>query len=149
MSTENKIHENGLLAKLHHARALMDACIAELSAKRPRQSPKTPRPSSPRKAVGQRDFDFDANERNFIKDHAKGLSGGKKFALILAYLAKGEVTKEIQLKEIDAAWNRMTAILGDFNRKYSSDAKEQGLVNTRKHGIYVLRPQWREIVARR
>ena len=82
-----------------------------------------------------------------MRDHAKGLGGAKKFALLLAYLAKGEVTKEIQLKDIEAAWSRMTALLGGFNRKYSSDAKEQGLVNTKKHGVYVLRPRWRDIIA--
>jgi hypothetical protein len=82
-----------------------------------------------------------------MKAHASGLSGGAKFGLLLAYLAKGNVEREIKLKDLETAWNRMTARLGDFNRKYSNDAKEQGLVNTKKHGIYVLRPRWRDIIA--
>jgi hypothetical protein len=65
---------------------------------------------------------------------------------LLAYLAKGDVKAEIKLKDIESTWNRITSLLGDFNRKYSNDAKEHGLVNTKKHGIYVLRPQWRDIL---
>jgi hypothetical protein len=147
MSRENKSSNPDLAEKLRHARTLLDECIAQLSGGTSRKTYKTLRSPSSRKLPELRSFDFDANERNFMKDHAKGLGAGKKFALLLAYLAKGEVTKEIQLKQIEAAWGRMTTLLGDFNRKYSSDAKEQGLVTTKKHGIYVLRPRWRDIIA--
>ena len=82
-----------------------------------------------------------------MKAHADGLNGGEKFGLLLAYLTKGDVKGESKLQDIESAWGRMTALLGKFNRKYSNDAKEQGLVNTKKQGVYVLRPRWRDILA--
>jgi len=91
--------------------------------------------------------DFEVNERAFAKKHAKGLSGPKKFALVIAYLAKGDPKKEIPLKAVEKVWNRMTALLGGrFNRFYSNKAKENGWVNSTKNGMYALRPEWREIL---
>jgi hypothetical protein len=139
--------ESELLAKLAQARTLIDRCIGDLEGMTPQKSK---RGRVPERRVVQSvpiKVDFDANERNFMKDHAKGLGGGKKFVLVLAYLAKGDTNREVRLKDIETTWSRMTTMLGDFNRKYSSDAKELGLVNTKKQGIYVLRPRWKEILS--
>jgi hypothetical protein len=139
--------ESELLAKLVQARILIEGCIGDLGGVTPPKSKKEPAPNRRVMQSPPIKVDFDANERNFMKDHAKGLGGGKKFVLVLAYLAKGDANREVRLKDIETTWSRMTAMLGDFNRKYSSDAKELDLVNTKKQGIYVLRPRWKEILS--
>ena len=97
---------------------------------------------------GPQRMDFDMNERAFAKQHAGGLSGPKKFALLLAYLAKGDCSKRIPLKDIQKCWDRMTALLGGkFYRKYSNKAREYGWADTKKTGTYVLRPHWLRIFA--
>lgn len=143
MPKENKTTSQ-LAAKLQQARALLDECI-EIAGAAPSRKPKS-KPGSSAKTHIPTSFDFTANERAFMRSHARQLSGPKKFPLVLAYLAKGDVKREIQLKDIERLWNRMTAILGDFNRKYSNDAKERGWVNTTKQGSYVLRHSWQEIL---
>jgi hypothetical protein len=105
---------------------------------------------APREYPTHRDLDFEVHERVFIKRHARQLSGPEKFVLLLAYLAKGQAGKEVQLKDIENHWNKMTApnlLDGNFNRFYTSCAKENGWVNTKKQGVYILRPQWRDILA--
>jgi hypothetical protein len=57
----------------------------------------------------------------------------------------GELGKEVELKEIQKLWNRMTAsnLLGmEFNYKYPTAAKEQGWVDTKRKGFYSLCPDW-------
>lgn len=150
MSTENKSSTpQELLAKLHQARTLVDECIAELQGQPRRKSaralPHAPRPES---APAPRDLDFDAHEKAFIKAHARQLGGPKKFVLLLAYMAKGQAGKEVQLKDIEKRWNKMTSkslMDGKFNSFYPNKAKEGGWANTTKQGVYVLRPSWQDI----
>jgi hypothetical protein len=146
MSKENK---SILLAKLHQAGALVDQCITELEAKPPRKPTKNQAGSSRSNDLpARRDLDFDANERAFVKAHARTLSGPKKFVLLVAYLAKGKVGTAVELNEVQKRWNRMTMpnlLNGEFNRFYTSSAKESGWVNTAKQGVYVLRPSWKDI----
>jgi len=76
------------------------------------------------------------------------MSGPKKFTLLLAYLAKGDLKKVIALEEIQKQWNKMTAksLLGmEFNRFYPASAKENDWVNSEKNGSYNLRPAWTAI----
>jgi hypothetical protein len=71
-------------------------------------------------------LDFSLNERAFIKKHAKGLSGPKKFVLLVAYLAKGQASKAVTIKELTKNWNRMTSsnlLGGKFNPFYTNVAK--------------------------
>ena len=89
-------------------------------------------------------LDFTKPERAFVKTHAKGLSGSRKFVLLLAYLAKGVPNKEVPLNDVKKVWNRMTARLGKFNPFYTNEAKENGWVHTMKKGGYVLTTTWRE-----
>jgi hypothetical protein len=35
---------------------------------------------------------------------------------------------------------------GEFNRFYTSSAKENGWINTKKQGVYVLQQRWRDIL---
>ncbi|MGZ4867857.1 MAG: hypothetical protein ACXV7C_11575 [Candidatus Angelobacter sp.] len=151
MSKGNKpTSHTDLLTKLHQARALVDECIAEIKGQ-PRHKSVRILVHSPRQksAATPRDLDFEANERAFVKAHARGLSGPKKFALLVAYLAKGKVGTEVELKEVQKYWNRMTApnlLDGKFNRFYTNSAKESGWVNTKKQGIYLLRPSWTQVL---
>ena len=64
-------------------------------------------------------------------------------------MAEGQVGKEVELKDIEAHWNKMTSaslMAGKFNRFYSTTAKENGWVDTTKQGVYVLCPSWKEIL---
>lgn len=92
---------------------------------------------------------FALNERAFIKRYAKNAdSGPKKFTLVLAYLSKGDKSKEIALNEIEQLWNRMKSktLLGmKFNRFFPTTAKENGWVNSKKRGFYCLTDSWKEI----
>jgi len=96
-------------------------------------------------------FNFEMNERAFIRQYVKGLSGPKKFVLLLAYIVKGEAGKEISLNEIKERWNKMTTkpLMGyEFNLYYSSEAKNQGWVDSKKYGFYCLTPNWIEIFSK-
>ena|SRR2546428_116420 len=104
------------------------------------------RPKKAPKLTSSQELDFDMPMRAFVKTHGQKLSGPKKFVLLAAYLAKGQEGKEVQLKEIERHWNRTTSLMGGrFNRFYSNIAKENGWVNTRKAGIYILRQSWKAI----
>ncbi len=90
-------------------------------------------------------LDFTKSDRAFMKAYAKGLSGTRKFVLMVAYLAKGQAGKEVQLNDVQKRWNKMTAILAvTFNTFYSNTAKDDGWVNTSKQGVYTLTPSWKE-----
>jgi len=150
MSTENNpTNHKDLLTKLHQARELLDECITGLDGQ-PHRKPKgeSARPAPSHKPTPT-ELDFDAHERAFIKTHAKGLSGPKKFVLLLAYMAKGQAGKEVQLKDIEKRWNKMTSkslMDGKFNSFYPNKAKEGGWINTTKQGVYVLRPSWNQVL---
>ena len=94
-------------------------------------------------------INFETNGRAFVKRYAKNLSGGpKKFVLVLAFLVKGDATKEVSLSEIEKMWNRMKskALLGmKFNRFFPTTAKENGWVNSQKRGFYNLDRSWKNI----
>lgn len=101
------------------------------------------------KKPGLPKLDFDLAERAFVKRCVRGLSGPKKFVLLLAYIAKGDVGKEVVLRDVEKCWNRMTAstmLDGKFNRFYSNVARENGWVATKKAGVYFLRPTWTEVL---
>ncbi len=151
MSKESKTNKRSdVLTKLREARWLLDECIAGLQGQARLKSAKAPaesaRPS--RGSHAPRNLDFETNERAFVKAHAQDLSGPKKFVLLVAFLAKGKAGVDVDLKAVEGHWNKMTApnlLDGKFNRFYTNAAKENGWVNTKKKGVYFLRPQWRDI----
>ena len=67
---------------------------------------------------------------------------------MLAFLAKGEVDKNIQLSEIKKHWGKMTAksLLGKFNMFYPNDAKTRGWIDSKEYGNYNLTNEWKEIL---
>jgi len=93
-------------------------------------------------------IDFSINERAFTKRYAIDKSGPKKFTLLLAYLAKGEVDKNFDLSDIKNHWNKMSAknMLGKFNMFYSNDAKNRGWVDSKEHGKYNLTNEWKSVL---
>jgi len=82
-----------------------------------------------------------------MKAHGRGSSGKKKFALLVEYLAKGKVGVDIQLGDVQRRWSKMTSLLGNFNRKFTNDAEEDGWVDTRKKGVYMLTTSWKGALA--
>src|ERR1700674_2852753 len=54
-------------------------------------------------------IDFSVPIRAFTKKHCLGMSGAKKFTLVLAYLSKGDSAKKVPLSDIEDNWNRMTS----------------------------------------
>ena len=78
-----------------------------------------------------------------MRTHAKGLSGPKKVALLVAHLAEGDSDgKVIDFENVESAWNRTKRILGPYNSSYSTRAKDYGWVNSPKQGQYVLGKDW-------
>lgn len=134
-----------LKQNLEQIKVLAEECLADLGNKSLIKS-KSSQQHERLSVISQ--LDFTMRERAFVKRYAKGMSGPEKFTLLLACLAKGDLRKNIKLAEIKKYWNRMTknSLLGmEFNLFYSSEAKEQDWVETKKHGEYNLRPSWKGI----
>jgi len=112
------------------------------------QPARTPRKTRAAGAKPPVQVDFDLPDRAFIKRHAKGLSGPKKFVLLVAFLTQGVTGKDVQVSEVEKRWNRMTSptLLGyRFNRFYPITAREHGWVGLKKKGVYRLRNTWKDI----
>ena len=94
------------------------------------------------------DIDFSLNKNAFVKRYATDKSGPKKFTLLLAYLAKGEVGKSIEVGEISKHWGKMSAkqLLGKFNRFYPNDAKTKGWIDPKEYGSYTLTKEWKNVL---
>jgi len=94
------------------------------------------------------DIDFSLNERAFVKRYATNKSGSKKFTLLIAYLAAGNVDKNIELNDIRTLWKKMSAknMLGKFNMFFPSDAKTRGWVDSKKYGSYCLTKEWKKVL---
>lgn len=134
-----------LVENLKQIKLLVDECLQHLagSQRQPRSTP-TRASKVVRKAVAP---DFSLPVRPFIKKYAIGMSGPKKFTLLVARLAGGDARKEISLVELEKAWSSMTALMGmKFNRFFSQQAKDNDWVETKKKGVYTLRPSWVEIL---
>ncbi len=103
--------------------------------------------SASKRAIG-RNIDFSLNERFFVKRYIVGKSGPKRFTLLLAYLSKGGVNKNIELSEIKKHWNKMTAktLLGKFNMFYPNDAKTRGWIDSKEYGTYNLTNEWKNVL---
>ena len=91
-------------------------------------------------------LDFSINIRAFVKRFAADKSGPKKFVLLLAYLTKGELGKDVALSDIRKEWDKMKgkSMLGEFNRNYSNTAKTKSWVNSSEYGTYCLADSWQE-----
>lgn len=146
MQEENDAGKAELIERLEQAHELLGGALSLLKKEKVKALVKSP--SASKGKPTKRAMDFSTPIRAFIKRHGSGLSGPKKFTLLVAYLTKGETTKEISLAEIEKHWNKMTAkslLSMKFNRFYSSQAKDNDWVNAGKTGSYNLRPSWKDV----
>lgn len=138
----SKIRKNLLEIK-----ALIDQCLADLDSSKSRRGAKSTENSH---AASTTQVDLDVPVRAFVKKYAKGMSGPKKFTLLLARLAQGDLKAEIALSDIVRSWNKMRAssMMGmNFNRFYPGQAKTNDWVDSGRKGFYKLRPSWRRILS--
>ncbi len=145
MPSANEGTDSFVAEQVMQARAILDEVLKHLLADAPRLKRAVSRPLDLKSSKG---VDFSTPLRAFIKRYSGGMSGAKKFTLVLAYLAKGDLEKEILLTDIEKHWNRMTSktLLGmKFNRFYTAQAKENDWVDVAKQGSYHLRPNWKSI----
>ena len=91
-------------------------------------------------------IEFSMNERAYAQKFCRPKSGPAKFTLLVAFLVRGEESKEIPYTEVKKLWERMTVIIGKFNPAYSDAAKRLGSVTTPKKGFYQLAGTWREVI---
>jgi hypothetical protein len=118
--------------------ALEESCQQQTPLRKARREKGYP---APKTAI----LDYEVNARAFVKAHARGLSGPKQFVLLMAYLAKGKVGKEVQFQDIRNHWNRMKSLIGNkLNTFFPNSAKEHGWINPREKGVYVLTKSWQE-----
>ena len=100
-----------------------------------------------------KDVDFTLPQRAFMTKYATGTgknkkSGAQKFVLVMAYLVKGQIGQNVSFDDITKCWNTMSGKnkLGKFNNFYSSDAKDNGWVDSPRHGVYHLRKDWQKVL---
>jgi hypothetical protein len=147
MPRENNKDNSDIIERLEQAQKLLNEALV-LAKKGAGKMPPSKRPMHVREESAIKTLDFSMPIRAFVKRHGKDMSGPKKFTLLLAYLAKGDLETTVLLVEIKNHWSKMTsqALLGiDFNPYYSSPAKENDWVHTEKNGSYNLRPSWKAI----
>jgi glucose-6-phosphate 1-dehydrogenase len=108
------------------------------------------------KMVASEKINFDMSERAFIRKYRKEMSGPKKFVLLLSYLVKGEVGKEISVDEVERHWNKLKSVLKakkkekmEFNSYYANEAKNNNWVDSKKFGFYFLTREWINIFAKK
>ncbi|MFA6393690.1 MAG: hypothetical protein WCW25_02355 [Patescibacteria group bacterium] len=91
---------------------------------------------------------FDLNPRAYISRYASDKSGPKKFVLMVAFLAKGDIEKDISMTDIKSLWAKMSTkkLLGNYNDFYPNEAKTKGWVDTHEYGMYQLTEEWENIL---
>ncbi|MDP2631136.1 MAG: hypothetical protein Q8P56_07075 [Candidatus Uhrbacteria bacterium] len=131
-----------LILELKKTQTMIESCILALSkSSQASRTIKSSRRSLP-------NLNFSLNERHFVKTNAKGMGSPQKFALLLARITKGKTEVDVPTKSIEVLWNKMTAkdLLGcSYNSKYSTAAKTNGWVDSRKYGTYHISNSWKEI----
>jgi hypothetical protein len=90
--------------------------------------------------------DLSLPARAFMHRHARGRSGHEAFALLVAWLAKGEAEKEVRLEDVRREWDRMKGLLGGFAPIYATRAKDKAWVDSPGRGAFVLLPDWEAIL---
>jgi len=144
---KNCMNEVELAKRLKKIQELTEECLGFLSGIIPKDKIVKARKSISSPVETDVDsIDFSIPLRPFIKKYSEGMSGQKKFTLILASLSKGKSEEQVTLVSIEKSWNSMTAILGSkFNRFYSQTAKDNDWVTSLGKGTYSLRPNWKKI----
>jgi len=90
---------------------------------------------------------FSLNSRAFMNKYAKGMSGSRKFTLLLAHLVQAKTGQEIAGVRIASTWNRMKSVLGGaYNAVHATRAKAEGWIDSPKWGHYALSSSWKETI---
>jgi hypothetical protein len=120
-----------------------DGNVQEARPKQRKTATRERKLSEPRKGRSL-DPDFSLPIRPFIVRHTKGASGPQKFAILVAWIAKGDTKAEVPFSDIEKQWNKMTQLMGGaFNPAHASRAKNKGWVDSPKHGVYKVLGEWR------
>lgn len=83
----------------------------------------------------------------FMNKHAKGLSGPRKFTLLLARMVKGSTASQLPYQDIAVQWNKMKTVLGGpCNPAFGNRANAAGWVYSEK-GHWKLTSDWKEALA--
>jgi hypothetical protein len=117
--------------------------LAPRSTPKKQSKKKGPEAKAPRN-LRREALDLDLPLRPFLKKYAPGKSGAAKLTLLIAHMVGGKKATPVEAGTVQAAWNRVTAFLGDYNRAHWTRAKDKGWIDSPKHGQYVLRPTWEE-----
>ena len=141
------MEKDKLIATLQQIKVLADECLASLdTSAMPKRA--TKKLGAPSHAPKPHDVDFGMPVNPFVRKYGNGLSGQKKFTLLLAWFAKGGLKNEIAISQIRKQWNRMTAkslLEMEFNQFFPAEARNSDWVELKKKGIYSLRPSWKDI----
>lgn len=144
MPKENKAKsKENLQQNLEQIKALVEECLSGLSEVTHKKE-KSIKTSQRLKQGRISELDFTMSARAFIKRYAKGMSGPKKFTLLLAHLAKGDADKSIKFDVIKKHWKK-GLFGGEINSFYSTQAKDKDWIDSKKKEEYNLRPSWKEI----
>jgi len=141
-----------MISKLEQIRSLVDECLGGLRSGEEQQglaAEGDPQESKLERTQSSNEIDLGKPVRPFMKNYDR-LSGTRKFVLLLAWVSKGDLEKQVSLSEVVALWSGMKGMLGmDFNRKFSTEAKDKDWVESKKHGFYNLRPSWGDVLKSR
>jgi len=136
--------KDALLASLKQIELHTKKCFAILEGESTaRSSPK--KRSAQAKESRIQSPDFRKPIRAFVKKYAKGMGGPAKFVLLLSHFAKGDMTREIACSDVEKQWNKMTSatLLGmEYHHSYPRRAVDNDWVDSKKKGLYFLRPDW-------
>lgn len=107
---------------------------------------KTEKPTFRAATIEKSEFapDFSLNARAFFKRHASGKTGPQKAVLAIAYVSKGETGVSVSKTDLDSAWGTAEGLLGKRQTMYFTRAKENGWMDSRKEGEFLLETGWRE-----
>jgi hypothetical protein len=119
---------------------------ADVSAAGGRPSGRPKRPSPRSASRPSTALVFSLNPRTFMNRYARSGSGAQKFTLLLACLAKGDPAREVAFDKIKSQWGKTKSLIGKFNPAYSIRAKDNGWVDTKKAGVYVLTASWKDAI---
>jgi hypothetical protein len=133
---------NPVAEQLRAIRDLLDSVITSIDSDGAHPKAARKRQEAPKNLT----VDFELPERAFFSRYAQTLSGPERFALIVAYLAKGDETKDILMRDVSDRWGKMTSLLGTFNPAHTTRARDKDFVSSRSKGSYHLRPNWGAII---
>src|SRR6267154_4874947 len=95
-----------LISKLEQLRGLADECLHSLQGGTSQRSAATPTVDG---IASAGDLDFGVPARPFMKTFV-GLSGAKKFVLLVAWLVKGDLEKQVALSDVESLWASMSGM---------------------------------------